>query len=323
MPKGLGFQRKHRKLGYRIKYMYYYVARRELLQKKVSYGNKNIDITVYIIKPDFQDGVEGLLSLIYKQLLYINHAYKKKYIPYVDWKNYKTQYYDGEHNAWNDFFEQPEKISEQEVYKSKNVILSGWTFFDINKNGVFEASVFKNEKLKQESSQIFRKYLRFNKEVLQKVEEEATKLNIEECMGVYLRGTDYVKLKPSGEYVQPSAEQMIEQVKVFLKKYDAPIFLVTEDGSIADKIKETFPDRVRTVSFDSYVRGYEGKDVLSKSNVLDSDKKRRGQDYLVKMILLSRCKYLITSITQGSKFSYLLNDGKYEDEYVFDLGLYP
>ena len=45
MPKGLGFQRKHRKLGYRIKYMYYYVARRELLQKKVSYGNKNIDIT--------------------------------------------------------------------------------------------------------------------------------------------------------------------------------------------------------------------------------------------------------------------------------------
>ena len=62
--------------------------------------------------------------------------------------------------------------------------------------------------------------------------------------------------------------------------------------------------------------------MLSKSNVLDDDKKQRGQKYLVKMILLSRCKYLISSITQGSKFSYSLNGGKYKDEYIFDLGLY-
>lgn len=46
------------------------------------------------------------------------------------------------------------------------------------------------------------------------------------------------------------------------------------------------------------------RDVLSKSNVLEKDKKSRGQKYLAKMILLSRCRYLITSITQGSKFSY-------------------
>lgn len=323
MPKGLGLQRKHRKLGYRIKYLYYCLARRDILQKKRTYGKKNPDRTVYVVKPDYQDGVEGLLSLVYRQLIYIQHAEQKKYIPYVDWKNFKTQYYDGEHNAWNDFFEQPSAITEQEVYESKSVILSGWTFFDVNKDGVFEASVFKNEKLKQESSQIFQKYLKFNQEVLQKVEEEAKKIAVEECIGVYLRGTDYVKLQPSGEYVQPTAKQMMEQVKVFLKKYDAPIFLVTEDGSIADQIKEAFPDRVRTVSFDSYVRGYDGKDVLSKSNVLNSDKKKRGQDYLTKMILLAKCRYLITSITQGSKFSYLLNNGKYEDEYVFDLGLYP
>ena len=76
------------------------------------------------------------------------------------------------------------------------------------------------------------------------------------------------------------------------------------------------------MSFDSFIRNYEGKDVLSESNVLDEDKKQRGQKYLVKMILLSRCKYLISSITQGSKFSYALNGGKYMDEYIFDLGLY-
>ena len=92
--------------------------------------------------------------------------------------------------------------------------------------------------------------------------------------------------------------------------------------NIYDELAERFGDKIRIVSFDSFIRNYEGKDVLSKSNVLDEDKKQRGQKYLVKMILLSRCKYLISSITQGSKFSYALNGGKYMDEYIFDLGLY-
>lgn len=98
--------------------------------------------------------------------------------------------------------------------------------------------------------------------------------------------------------------------------------MVTEDGNIYDELVKDFGNSIRIVSYDSFVRNYEGKDVLSKSDVLDDDKKQRGQKYLVKMILLSRCKYLISSITQGSKFSYSLNGGKYEDEYIFDLGLY-
>ena len=97
---------------------------------------------------------------------------------------------------------------------------------------------------------------------------------------------------------------------------------MTEDGNIFDELKNEFGDMIKLVSFDTFIRNYEGKDVLSKSNVLEKDKKSRGQKYLAKMILLSRCRYLITSITQGSKFSYILNDGKYVDEYVFDLGLY-
>ena len=72
------------------------------------------------------------------------------------------------------------------------------------------------------------------------------------------------------------------------------------------------------VSFDTFIRNYEGKDVLSKSDVLEKDKKLRGQNYLAKMILLAKCKYLISSMTQGSKFSYVLNDGKYVDTSLYD-----
>lgn len=34
MPLGLGFQRKHRFLGYKLKYMYYFIAKKRYTSKK-------------------------------------------------------------------------------------------------------------------------------------------------------------------------------------------------------------------------------------------------------------------------------------------------
>lgn len=322
MPIGLKFQREHRFLGYKVKYFYYFLRRRDILQTKKNFGTMNPNKTVYLIKPDYQDGVEGLLSLINKQVLYIEKAKKHGYIPYVDWKNYKTQYYDGKNNAWEFFFKQPSNLTEAEVYNSRNVYLSGWTFENINSENLFESDIFFDKEIRRKSSDLLRNNLQFNEEVEELLRKEKQKLNIEECLGVYIRGTDYIKLKPSGEYIQPSVDQMKNKISDFINKYDVPIFLVTEDGNIYDTLKDEFGDQIRTVSYDTFIRDYDGKDVLSKSNILEENKKLRGQKYLVKMILLSKCKYLITSITQGSKFSYALNDGKYIDEYVFNLGLY-
>ena len=68
MPIGLKFHREHRQLGYHIKFLYYFFARRDVLQKRISYGGMNPNDIIYLIKPDFQNGVEGLLSLLYKQI---------------------------------------------------------------------------------------------------------------------------------------------------------------------------------------------------------------------------------------------------------------
>lgn len=323
MPIGVKFERKHKKLGYLVKYLYYCVAKRNILQKRMSFGQMNSDRVIYVIKPDYQDGVEGLLSLINKQILYIAYAKEKGYCPYIDWKNYKTQYYDGKNNAWEYFFKQPSNLTENEVYKSKKVYLSGWRFKTVNPEGLFEADVFTDKRIRGKSSEMLCEHIHFSDEVLSIVNKEATSLNISECIGVYIRGTDYVKLKPSGEYVQPSVDQMKCKIREFENKYNAPIFLVTEDGEIFDSLKKEFGDIIRIVSFDTFIRNYEGKDVLSKSDVLEKDKKLRGQKYLAKMILLAKCKYFVGSMTQGSKFSYILNNGNYSDEYVFDLGLYP
>ena len=198
MPIGLNFQRKHPRLGYRVKYLYYSFARRDILQKKISFGQKNQDKTVYIVKPDYQDGVEGLLSLLYKQILYIDFAKRKGYVPFVDWKNYKTQYYDGKNNTWDFFFKQPSELMEEDVYQSQNVYLSGWTFKTINPNNLFESDVFRSKEVRNLSGKILRENLEFNEDVLNIVDLEARNLQIEKCIGVYIRGTDYVKLKPSG-----------------------------------------------------------------------------------------------------------------------------
>ena len=323
MPIGVKFERKHKKLGYLAKYLYYCVAKRNILQKRMSFGQMNSDRVIYVIKPDYQDGVEGLLSLINKQILYMAYAKKKGYCPYIDWKNYKTQYYDGKNNAWEYFFKQPSNLTENEVYKSKKVYLSGWSFKTVNPEGLFEADVFTDKRIRGKSSKMLCEHIHFSNEVISIVNKEAKSLNISECIGVYIRGTDYVKLKPSGEYVQPSVNQMKCKIHEFENKYNAPIFLVTEDGDIFDNLKKEFGDIIRIVSFDTFIRNYEGKDVLSKSDVLEKDKKLRGQKYLAKMILLAKCKYFVGSMTQGSKFSYILNNGNYSDEYVFDLGLYP
>mgnify|MGYP000022494847 FL=1 len=224
MPVGLKFQRKHRFLGYKLKYIYYFIARRDILQKKNCYGKSNSDKIIYIVKPDYQDGVEGLLSLIHKQVIYIDYAKKNGYIPFVDWKNYKTQYYDGKNNVWNYFFKQPSDIKEEEVYSSKNVYLSGWTLKDVNPLGLFESEIFFNKNLEKMSYELLNKNLYFSDEVLTLVEKEAKALDIDNCIGVYVRGTDYVKLRPSGEYVQPNVKQVEQQIEKFIEQYHVSVF---------------------------------------------------------------------------------------------------
>ena len=49
MPNGLKFQRKHRFLGYKLKYLYYCIARRDVLQKKKSFGEYNENKIIYLI----------------------------------------------------------------------------------------------------------------------------------------------------------------------------------------------------------------------------------------------------------------------------------
>ncbi len=91
-------------------------------KRKKSFGEYNENKIIYLIKPDYQDGVEGLLSLIHKQVIYIDYAKQKGYIPYVDWKNYMTQYYNGIDNVWEYFLSNHQRLLKKRFIRVRMFI---------------------------------------------------------------------------------------------------------------------------------------------------------------------------------------------------------
>ena len=69
------------------------------------------------------------------------------------------------------------------------------------------------------------------------------------------------------------------------------------------------------------VSNYSGSDYVA-SSIKSEDKYKFGLDYLVKMLCLSRCKFLVAADTSGSKFARVMNNDSYSSEYVFNLGTY-
>lgn len=313
----------HPSIGHICRYFYSLVFRRRRLEKRIKFGELNADKTIYVIRPDSEDGIQGLMSLFIQVMRKIDYANSMNYIPYVDFKNYNTQYSDGENNAWEFFFTQPSSLEYSEVYNSKNVILSGLSLKNLKNDFLYKDTIFFNDNLCTKCNKIIDNNVNFSKEVEEVLEQELKLIDPENCIGVYLRGTDYTALKPTGEHVQPQIDKVIKKMELFdQKKLATDFFLVTEDDYIYEKMKSVFNDKIKIVSFDKFITGYDSKVFLSESNLLDKDKKRRGVEYLVKLIILSKCQYLISSITMGSIATYALNGNKYSKKFIFDLGIY-
>lgn len=311
----------------RLYKIYYSVRYPKEMQKKCTFGNLNKEKIFYVIRPR-TDGTEGLMSLFMNVAKNLVYAQDHKYVPIIDFKNYHTQYDDiiaGNDNSWEFFFTQPSNYSLDEVYGSKNVILSG---LDIQwyKSELFEKK-FDNYTLERLHEILFNQ-IDFSEIVKKFVEDEIYKLKIDfsKTLGLYLRGTDYIKLKPPGHPVQPTVEQAIKIVDDFIKKHAIEkIFLVTEDGDIYKKIKGKYKDSCITVSNDSFIEGYSGKKFLSHDKCIEAlspSPYLRGMNYLIKLLILSKCAYFVGGDTMGSWATMIFAGDKYKEKYVFDLGLY-
>lgn len=310
-------------------YKFYYKLRYpEEMQRKCSFGEKNSDKEFYVIRPR-TDGTEGLMSLFINVAKNLYYARDNGYIAVVDFENYHTQYQDivdDNRNVWEFFFTQPSNYKLNEIYKSKNVILSGleiqWYDSPLN-----DKNRYNNNVLADVHDFLFGQ-IDFSDKVKNCANQEIIKLklNFSDTLGLYLRGTDYTALKPSGHPIQPTVEQAIKIVDDFLEKYNLErIFLVTEDGQIYNKIKGKYREKCVITTYDSFVENYNGKNFLGHDkciNELDDSPYRRGLNYLTKLLILSKCSYFVGGDTMGSWATMIFAGDKYKDKYIFDLGTY-
>lgn len=317
------YLRKHNiRFGYNVlvnlNMILFHQAERE---KHLSYGKNNPEITFYVIRSSSHE--EGLLSLFFSVLREIEYASAKGWIPIIDMKNYTNQYSTDTEgipsNIWEYYFTQPTDYSLEEVYKSKNIVLSGWT------NKKKESALFNfkyNDLINQERFKFMQKNcIRLSKYTLLELEKYSPLLQEKKTLGLFFRGTDYRAFHPQGHPVQPELEVVIKKVTQFLEKYEIDsIFLVTEDGEIAKTMKERFKKYSIIDIEQGYIKTYDGKDYLHK--YLNENTYERGMNYLIKMLLLSQCTYFIGGITNGSLFSLLVNENSYQDKYIFELGMY-
>lgn len=177
----------------------------------------------------------------------------------------------------------------------------------------------------QKTHLLAKKYIKFSKKAYELYNKELKHISPQKNIGLYLRGTDYINLKPIGEPIQPTVAQAIEHVNTYIEnEKNANVFLVTEDERIYKEVKSNLGERIVIVSFDNYIKNYSERDFLANGHSLTQlgeNAHIRGLNYLVKIMLLSNCKYIVGGKTCGSWAACMLADESTKID-IFELGNY-
>lgn len=174
--------------------------------------------------------------------------------------------------------------------------------------------------------QVYKKYLIFNEETLEylKKEEEAI-LKDFKVLGVLIRGTDYIKLKPSFHPIQPNIEDVIELCRKKMFELGCThIYLATEEKNIYDRFNTEFPNMIlinKRMWYDKYYSSNINAIGEMHFNRKDDDY-RKSLEYLSSINLLSKCSSLIAGNCGGSMAAVFMNNLCYEYMHIFDCGFY-
>lgn len=263
---------------------------------------------------------EGLMSILFKSLGQIEYAIDKGYVPFVDMEHYANMYKQKGINAWECFFQQP-IVEYGGGYSKKRILSACWG--NLNSTDLFYSAsgdIQKKFSRYKEKGAFFEQHIKVQNSILSTVSEIENEKQTGDCIGVLLRGTDYTSLKPKAHPIQPNVEEAIVKIDEFKSKYGGKIFIVTEDANIKAALQEKYGDDLIVLE-DDYIANYQDGKMLS--DCIDREQRiESGKKYLIKIILLSRCKYLIAGMTNGSLMALIMNKGQYEDSYVFDKGVY-
>lgn len=294
---------------------------------KVCLGNENPDKIFYII--GFEDLNGGIFWIVNKALMHIAYATEKRYIPVVDYKNYRTQYTSDEEfgkiNVWEKFFEQPAGYSVQDIQHSKNIIIQRKMHTPDEKHLMGN---FYNDPVKiNYFRELYTKYIQYSDYTKSYLQKSEFILKGSRVLGVLCRGTDYVILRPKNHPIPPTSSLVIEKSKVVMEEYNCDkIFLATEDEDIYEDFKRAFGDKLivnqqKRVSKSQFMKGEDLATVKRKISQSSEELYTSGLEYLEAIYLLSKCDCFVGVRCGGAKGALILTSG-FEYQYIFDLGMY-
>lgn len=299
---------------------------------KLNYPNKNIDIltsntSFIIIKFNNNDKIYGLFTYFKFSLNCINTFINKGYIPIIDILS-SPNIFNGFNNSslnknpWELFFEQPFGYSLEEVKKkAQNIIYFNFSYRICKEYGRKE--FIYNKVTLDYWHMIFLKYIPIKNFIINESNYIINKLfkNSKNVLGILLRGTDYISIRPKGHPIQPNIEMVINDVIVADKKnkYDY-LFLTTEDSIINQKFKSRFGNKIKNYKNTNINYNYKEKKFLAfNKNILGNSNYQKN--YLMNIIILSKCIDIISSISSGTIGALVLSKG-FRNAKLYNLGLY-
>lgn len=258
------------------------------------------------------------IAYINNMLAMILYAMYSGYVPVIRINKNSPRF-----NKWDWYFEQPSTVMGIDI-----------TGFEEMKadipNHVFRPTMSLVNRTESEEFRFWqflsRKFVKLNRETREYVEKEILNIgNPAGMLGVVLRGTDYVKLKPKGHPVQPEPEEIVSSVvQRFAQGEFSAVYVATEEKRLFDMVGAAVgEENVRENQRQYYDEEYHhsGVDLIGRVHFnRENDNYWKGIEYLSSLMILSKCKSLIAGNCGGTLFAMLMAD--YQDPYVFDYGVY-
>lgn len=293
---------------------------REFIRRKFGKYNPNIVIQVFS-KPISS----GLLSDFNCALASIENAIQHGNKPFIDFQSSPTNFTEknelfGTRNGWEYFWKQPTSLEIAEVYKSRHVIIDT-NIHESYTRMIYECLKFDVERIVYWNS-IMTRYSPLNDRFLEEVIAVAkNKLTGRNILGVSYRGTDFNPIQAKGHQKTPDFKNLLLDVEKKIKEWDIDqVYFTCDEQGLTDEFSEKFGDIVVTTN---RLRYHKSEDlVIFQSFNRENDKYLRAKEYLIDMVLLSRCNYFIGSINNGTIYAIILNGAKYKDKLIYDLGVY-
>ena len=268
-----------------------------------SFGDLNKDRYFYLIKRSPGTGLFSNVTFVLNHLIICK---KLGFIPVIDMENFKTIYNEKNKvkntlNSWHYYFEPLNEYTLEEVYRSKNVLISSDKFYHF-----FEYNMDINKEL----TEILQKDIKIKKKLNQLFLRLSKNFKNKKVLGIHFRGTSYKRAQ--GHPLPATKKQMLTITKKFLSKNKVDIiFLVTEEKNYLNFFKKNFPNKL------FYLKSSYRSDKNDAFKVYPRKLHRYklGRETVIETLLLSKCDHFIYLMSNVSAAAISFNLNKNQKRY--------